>query len=335
MSVVAGWSPGVSGRLGGVTAASDISLNGYRYAIITAAYNEAASIEKTMESVIGQQVQPLKWVIVSDGSADGTDEIVKRYAAQHSFICYVRREKDQNRGFASKVAALAAGVRALNLEECDSIGHLDGDLSFAASYFRELLDRFRQDHALGIGGGYICEEHGGRFIPRQNNRVHSVAGAVQMFRKECYEAIGGLLPLVHGGEDWHAEVVARMNGWTVRSFPDLRVFHHRPTGSAEGRLRAWYRQGLMDYSLGSHPFFEAAKMAPRLRARPLILGALVRFCAFGWAYCRHEDRIVSKEFVKFLRREQMGRLLSFGGTLRGNRSGAGQGGELKKSDGRI
>ena len=39
-----------------------------RYVIITAARNEEAYIENTIQSVISQTALPLKWIIVSDGS---------------------------------------------------------------------------------------------------------------------------------------------------------------------------------------------------------------------------------------------------------------------------
>jgi hypothetical protein len=72
---------------------------------------------------------------------------------------------------------------------------------------------------------------------------------------------------------------------------------------------------LMDFSLGSHPLFEIAKLARRVRSRPYVLGAFVRFCAFTWAYCRREKRPVSEEFVEYFRREQLGRLWHFGRSL--------------------
>src|SRR4030095_7056049 len=49
------------------------------YVLITPARNEAAFIAKTLESVVAQTVLPKRWVVVSDGSTDGTDEIVTKY----------------------------------------------------------------------------------------------------------------------------------------------------------------------------------------------------------------------------------------------------------------
>lgn len=51
------------------------------YILITAAKNEDAYIERTIiVSVINQTLLPENWIIISDGSTDNTDDIIKRYA---------------------------------------------------------------------------------------------------------------------------------------------------------------------------------------------------------------------------------------------------------------
>ena len=48
-----------------------------KYVLITSARNEEAYIEKTIKSVISQTILPKKWVMVSDGSTDRTEEIIQ------------------------------------------------------------------------------------------------------------------------------------------------------------------------------------------------------------------------------------------------------------------
>jgi hypothetical protein len=191
------------------------------------------------------------------------------------------------------------------------VGNLDADVSFEREYFEKLLEKFSRDPQLGLAGGYIYEEENGQFRPRRGNNISSVAHAVQLFRRECLEALGGYKPFSWAGADWHAEVSLRMKGWHVESFPELQVDHHRPTGQGFGLLRYWYRGGVMDFYMGTHPLFELFRLARRCRARPYVLGAVVRFWAFGWAYCKGEKRQVSDEFVDFLRKEQMARLRDY------------------------
>ena len=279
------------------------------YVLLTAAFNEEAYIEETIESVLAQVTLPKTWVIVSDGSTDRTDEIVRGYAENHSFIRFIRRNKDQNRGFASKVFALLAGLQSLSLEAFQFIGHLDADISLEPSYFNVLFRKFEQEPTLGLAGGWFAEKIGGEFRLSRGSSAASVPGALQMFRRECYEDIGGLLPIEYGGEDWYAEVMARKSGWQVRSFPELTVRHLRESGTADSAMRYCYRQGIADYSLGSHPLFEFAKLARRVAWRPYVVGALARLLGFMLAHFSRE-RMVPPDFVAFLRKEQMARLWS-------------------------
>jgi hypothetical protein len=164
---------------------------------------------------------------------------------------------------------------------------------------------------LGIAGGFIYEKAGERFKPRLGNRIRSVAGAVQMFRRECHESLGGMVPLSGGAEDWCAEVMARMNGWRVAAFPELEVRHHRRTGYGGNVLPYLYRQGRTEYQIGVHPVFEVFRMLARLPVRPFVLGAAVQALGYARAYIRREARAVPPEFVRFLQAEEMARLWPF------------------------
>jgi glycosyltransferase involved in cell wall biosynthesis len=279
------------------------------YVLLTAAYNEEQYIEETIRSVVGQIVRPSRWVIVSDGSTDRTDEIVQRYAMSYPFIYLLRRVRDQNRRFASKVFALRAGLQTLALETVQFIGHLDADVSLDPFYFRDLLKEFDEDPTLGIAGGWYFEKMRGQYRPALGSSSTSIPGGIQMFRRECYQDIGGLLPIEFGGEDWYAEIMARKCGWRVRSFPELQVHHLRPPGTRGSPLRYCYHQGFMDFALGSHPIFELAKLARRIPWRPYLLGALVRLFGFLMAHILGK-RMVPPDFVDFLRKEQIGRLRS-------------------------
>jgi poly-beta-1,6-N-acetyl-D-glucosamine synthase len=279
------------------------------YVLVTAAYNEEKFIEETIKSVIAQIRLPAAWVIVSDGSTDRTDEIVQWYTARHCFIRLIRRDRDHNREFASKVFALNVGVDSLPRGKNDFIGHLDADLSLDPNYFSELLKRFADDPKLGLAGGWYCEQVGGEYRPCRGSSTRSIPGGIQMFRYDCYRAIGGLLPIEYGGEDWYAEIMARKSGWRVQSFSDLRVRHLRVMGTRGSRLRYCYREGIMDFALGSHPLFELAKIGKQIPSRPYLLGALARMLGFGVAHVSI-TRMVPLDVVRFLRQEELGRLRS-------------------------
>jgi biofilm PGA synthesis N-glycosyltransferase PgaC len=280
------------------------------YVLMTAAHNEEAFIEQTIRSVLSQTQLPRRWMIVSDGSTDRTDEIVEKYARQNDFIRFLRLVRPPGRNFGSKVAALQKGSKLLNDADFGFIGNIDADVSVEPTYFADLIDHFVRHPRLGLVSGFVCEEKAGEFRSRRSNRVHSVPHAAQLVRRECYETIGGYAVLPYGGEDWYAQTCAKMNGWEIEALPELPVFHQRHTGTEGGLLRAQFRLGRLDYSLGSDPPFEIFKCLGRLGEGPLFVGGLVRLAGFWWSYvCRHR-RPVSSEFVAFLRSEQRSKVLA-------------------------
>lgn len=283
---------------------------GGKYVLMTAAYNEQATIAKTLESVTHQTVLPERWVLVSDGSSDGTDEIIKSYAQTWPFIRYVRRERRPGRSFGAKVRALHDGARLLSDCEYSLIGNVDADVSLEPTYFEELIAQFARRPRLGIGGGFFYEEKNGEFRNRSANRTYAVTHAAQLVRRECYEAIGGYAILEYGGEDWHAETSAKMKGWEIEAFPTLKIFHHRRTGEASGLIRYKFRQGRMDHGFGSDPVFEIFKCLLRVPEKPFFFGCMARLAGFFWAAVRRDTRPVSQEFVRFLRTEQRAKLIS-------------------------
>jgi poly-beta-1,6-N-acetyl-D-glucosamine synthase len=293
----------------------------HRYVLTTAAHNEEATIEKTIESVISQTVLPERWVIVSDGSSDRTDEIIQSYTRRHDFIRYLRVTREPGRNFGRKVIAIHSGTKLLDDIRFSFIGNVDADVSLEPSYFEDLLAHFDRSPRLGIAGGFFFEDEGGQFKSRRGNRVYSVTHAAQLVRRECYEAIGGYAVLEHGGEEWHAEVSARMKGWEIEAFPAMKIFHHRHTGEGGNLVRYRFRQGKMDYAFGSDPLFEVLKCFERLLHSPFLIGGAARFLGFLLSSVFREERPVSDEFVKYLRREQRQRILSL---LGGSRRRAGQ-----------
>jgi len=187
---------------------------------------------------------------------------------------------------------------------------LDADVSFDSTYYENILDRFKHNPRLGLAGGFIYEQVHGKFLCRKFNNVMSVPHAVQLFRRECFEAIGGYIPLPYGGPDWVAEVTARMKGWEVHAFPDLIVYHHKVGTAVRGVIKDGFRQGRMDYSVGSRLLFEIIKCLRRAKRKPYVLASLVRMSGFICELCKRKKRLVSREFVKFLRKEQTERIKS-------------------------
>lgn len=280
-----------------------------KYVLITPARNEERYIEKCLRSVITQTVLPQEWIIVNDCSIDRTEEIVKGYSREYPFIKLLRLSSGQGRDFGSKAAAFNSGYRSLSTADYGFIGSIDADVSFEPDYFERLMDRFEKEKKLGVAGGAILELVGKKYI-KQLSGANSVAGAIQFFRRRCFEDIGGYVQIKFGGIDAAAEIMARMKGWDVRSFEWLEVHHHRRVSGSSGVIRSRFRSGMMHYQLGYHPLFQLVSTAYRLFERPFIAGSLLTLLGYCWACVRRLERPVSPGFVDYLKSEQISRVRS-------------------------
>lgn len=278
-----------------------------KYVLITPAHNEEAFIEKTLDSMSAQTLLPEQWIIVDDGSSDRTAEIIQRYAGRFSWIQFVQRPPRLDRSFAGKVQAFNAGFKHVQSVSFEVIGNLDADLSFEPDYLEFLIQKFAEDPRLGVAGTPFTEGDGYDSARHSFEGENHVAGGCQLFRRRCFEDIGGYIPNPAGGIDWVAVTTARMKGWRTRSFPQKRFHHYRPLGTA-GRsgMAASFSYGEKDYYLGGSPLWQLFRVAYRATKQPLDgFALLVGYC---WAALRRMKRAVPPELMSFHRREQMNKL---------------------------
>jgi poly-beta-1,6-N-acetyl-D-glucosamine synthase len=320
------------GRFGGGVAMSKIEISsaeslsdtvndGLKYVLITPARNEAAFIGETIKCVIVQTSPPLRWVIVSDGSTDGTDEIVRGYADEHDWIEFVRMPERKERHFAGKVLAFNAGYERVKHLDFDIIGNLDADITFDQEYFAFLIEKFAWNPRLGVGGTPFRED--GRQYDYRFTSVEHVSGACQLFRRECFEEIGGYAPLPAGGIDLAAVLTARMKGWQTRTFVGKICEHHKKTQVGKhSTAKATFRSGYHDYLMGSHPLWQIFRSMYQMSNKPFLLGGLLLLGGYSWAMVKCAERTVPPELVVFRGKEQMRRLreklFSKGRTLQGD-----------------
>jgi poly-beta-1,6-N-acetyl-D-glucosamine synthase len=278
-----------------------------KYVLVTPARNEAKYIEGTILSVISQTLRPDKWVIVSDGSTDDTDAIVKKYLDSNPWMQLIRLEEHRERNFASKARCFNAGYRALGNMPYEVVGNLDADVSFDSGYFEFLMQKFAEDPELGVAGTAFIDDS----MKYNYNYVglEHVSGICQLFRRECFNQIGGYRHIKGGGIDLVAVTTARMKGWKTRTYTEIRCHHHRKMGtSISGPLRLRFRYGVEDYYLGSHPAWEILRCVRHSGEKPVLIGALCLFAGYFVSFLKRHPRPVSHEFISFRRREQMRRL---------------------------
>lgn len=293
------------------------------YVLVTPARNEARFIEGTIQSVIAQTARPLRWAIVSDGSTDGTDEMVSRYTAQHDWIELVRMPPRAERHFAGKVFAFNAGLERMQGLPYEVLASLDADITFESDYFEFLLGKLAADTQLGVAGTPYKDTIGDTYDYRYMSTDH-VSGACQVFRRACFEEIGGYVPSRGGCIDSIATLMARSRGWKTRAFSEKISLHHRVIGTAEqGQIRSRFVLGQRDWAIGNHPLWEIIRGLYQATKKPLVVRGTAIVAGYAWAALRGGERPVSRELRAFRRKEEMAHLARFlrvgakGGTAAG------------------
>jgi biofilm PGA synthesis N-glycosyltransferase PgaC len=298
-------TPQVAEKVGSESRTSSVPQ--VRYVVITPARNEEHNIEETIRSMMAQTITPSEWIIVDDGSTDKTAEILDRYAAQCEWL---RVFHLPDRGYREPgngvIRAFNHGLSNLGTNHWDFIVKLDGDLDLSPGYFQMCFGEFEKDPTLAVGGGTICHSKDGVLLPDFDQKMH-VRGATKIYRRTFWDQLGGLYPVA--GWDTIDELKANMLGWTTRSFRDIQILHRRPTGSADGAWKNWFKNGRANYITGYHPVFMLLKCVKRLSQKPIVLAGIALWCGFVSGYIKGIPRVDEPDLIRYVRKQQLSRLL--------------------------
>ena len=217
-------------------------------------------------AVAAQELPPARWIVVDDNSDDDTLEILRRLEhggpvprastspARCRRTCADRLARPPRRGRSTRASQAAGDWR-----EYTHVMKLDGDIELRPDYFSELMERFDgRSRRSGSPAACSTSRPKAAAIRRiQIPRVH-VHGALKLYTRECFEAIGGVQERL--GWDTIDETYARMRGFKAWSFPDLVSIHHRPLGSADGTVRGHARHGECAYIAHFTPTWVALRV---------------------------------------------------------------------------
>lgn len=271
-------------------------------------------MQHTLQSMVQQELKPVRWIMVDDGSADGTPELLARYAKEHPFISVAKAPAGESRQpGAAVVRAFNRGYAAARGLDYDFVVKLDCDLSFEPDYFQRLLGEFAADPCLGIASGVYLEAADGVTWAEVAMPAYHAAGACKVMRRACFEGIGGFV--LSRGWDTVDEIRAMARGWRTRHFPELKMKHWKPEGTGIGPLRTHFMHGEVYYLTGGSKLFFLFKVLHRLTSRPVLIGSL----ALLWGYVRTmasaRPRLVTSEEIRFYRallnRRVVGKLRGF------------------------
>ena len=281
------------------------------YVLVSACRNETGYVDGLIECISKQTIRPACWIIVDDGSTDDTAARAEACVSKLPFLKVVKMpKKGASRSFVSQVYAAQYGYELLKDLSFGFIGFLDADIRLAPDYYSRLLDAFHADSRLGLAGGAVIEKYENRLVDiRKGSEDYHVAGGVQFFRRQCFEQIGGYIPIDGGGQDTIADIMTLMNGWGIQVFPELQVLHLRPEGySKDNFVQRGIKWGRKFYLIGYDPVYYIGQCLRRITQRPYILASAMMLLGFIRAHYEAEPRPVSREFVRFLRDLQWRRM---------------------------
>ncbi len=279
-----------------------------RLLVISPIRNEAAHIEQVVAAVAGQERPPDLWLIVDDGSADGTAELAERLVADLPFARLLRTPENHTADRGDRLAAggpsraWSYGFGQVEPEDFEFVANLDGDIVLPPHYLATMLKRFGRQPNLGIAGGAVTELRDGTWCATPASQDHPTAPA-RIYRRTCLEAIGGMPE--HLGADVVTAVYARMHGSGTRTFVDLPVRHLRPIGAAQGTRHGLERQGRREYILHHRlPWAAGRALKIALTVRPYGLSGLWHLTGYLRAAFGDAERVPDPEFAAFARRER-------------------------------
>ena len=276
-----------------------------KYIAITPARDEERLLPGLLSAMVAQTQHPERWIIIDDGSTDRSGEIIDRAARYHPWIVPQHLPRNGARAPGGESVVMRFLPRAA-WEGYDAILRLDADLTFQPQFAELLLTELEKDPRLGIVGPTLYEAHGGRWREIPAPSFHT-RGAAKFYTSACFAAIGGL----EAGLGWDTidEVRAMMLGFRTRSFRHVCACHHRPQGAAAGNWRGRKAAGRAAYNVGYSPLFLAAR-ALRLGVDwPPLINGLGLMAGYLESAMRRSPRPVSPAVIKFVRRQQLRRLL--------------------------
>jgi glycosyltransferase involved in cell wall biosynthesis len=270
------------------------------YAVVTPARNEADNLPRLAESIVSQTVRPHTWIIVENGSDDGTDEVARDLAEQHDFIqvLVTAGSAAPVRG-APIVRAFHGAVELLQANPPDVVVNVDADIAFDSTYFEQLLARFEDDPKLGIASGSCFEQTAGEWTQRHVTGT-TVWGATRAYRWQC---LCEILPLEERlGWDGIDEFRANARGWRTQTFTDLAFRHYRREGERDGAVTAAaVAQGRAAHYMGYRPWYLILRALHQATRHP---AAVAMIAGYVTAAIRREPTSPDSEGRAYLRRQQ-------------------------------
>lgn len=246
-----------------------------KFLIIIPAHNEQDNLPLTLDSLQKQSFKDFKVVIVNDGSTDRTSEVIKEYTDADSRFETVDLEKSAHQPGSKVVNAFKNGLKTQNINNYDIICKFDADIILNENYLSEIEKAFADHPKYGLVGGLLYVEKNGDWVYEGNSNKHHVRGPMKAYRRECFEAIGGLRETL--GWDNIDSILLKHLGWEEVVLQELHVRLVKVKG-ADYTIKPADYYGRYFYFLGLNRFLTyvaAAKEAMKIKS-PSFLFQIVK-----------------------------------------------------------
>lgn len=290
-------------------------MDNRKYILVTPCKNEQASLPKLAESVAGQEVTPLLWVIVNDGSTDRTPEILKSLCSEYNWIKIVTlSEKPRDLGVHVSYVYRTGFDTAINYCKQNNIDYsyiasVDADIILDKDYFSSLLHEFEKDPELGVCSGQVGNIINGNIVwTKVNEEIPS--GGARLWSRACFEGTGGYL--LTCSPDSVSNVKAKLHGWKTRCFNNINAISTRPYSSAQGQWKGYRKLGSNNYFIGYSPLHICLKGATLLYSRN---GYFKHGVGIAYVYGYFNDfllnkpRIDDKEILDYYKKDRLKEIL--------------------------
>ena len=219
----------------------DKSLSNPQVSVVMAVYNERSHLEEAVQSILNQTFEDYEFIIINDGSTDGSREVLERFADQDSRIRLVHQE---NQGLALSLN------RGISMASGRYVARMDGDdVSYPQRFERQV--RFLRGHpevgVLGTKVKYIDvngQVNGEWPLPTDPDEIawhllfnNCLAHSSVMARRAILEELNGYaewMPVAQDYELWTRVV----NHWRITNLPVtlLKLRRHEGSVTVSGRI---------------------------------------------------------------------------------------------------
>jgi glycosyltransferase involved in cell wall biosynthesis len=270
-----------------------------QYILITAAKNEEKSLPCLIESIANQSIRPKVWTIVDDGSTDSTSEIIREAVEKHDWIKSIQLgesiRSSKSYAYACKTGFdFGIAYSKKSSIQYEYIGLMDADMIPSTKFFEELIEEFERNPKLGIASGGVY--YNGGTLTHEKGREDLPRGGMRLWRRKCFEETGGYL--LTSSPDSVANIKAKIKGWEIKQFKDIKAIQTRKTSTAEGFWKGYKAKGVSSYFVNLNPILALLRGIGYLFEKPYYIGLAYLWGYFG-SFLRKQERIDDKEICEY------------------------------------